>query len=393
MTAEEAKLTEDEQRQFDLVVSFLGAEIDGPFEPNEKAEEPPKLGPDARPDVILPEVDPIPLPPQLVNGLDFAIGGGEAERAIWGHGDDVAWAPGEATLIVGNDGVGKTTLAQRVSFGLVGVEPMVLGLEIEPADGRVVYLAADRPKQASRSMWRMLQPLDRVAHGKIREGLLVWRGPPPFDLVKDPAALVKWAQEFGASHMVLDSLGFIAGRLTDDETGSAIAHAFSAASADGVELLALLHPRKASAENRKPNSIADVYGSRWITAACGSVLSLWANHGDPVVEVKHLKQPSGEVGPFLMELDHEHGALTVVGGTDLLGLLREARGGLTAKEAAIFMEGSSDKAREMKARRRLESFVSGTFAYRRQGEQIRGSIREPDRYFATPPAGVQEVPG
>jgi AAA domain len=33
MNADEAKLTEDEQRQFDLVVSYLGAEADGPIQP------------------------------------------------------------------------------------------------------------------------------------------------------------------------------------------------------------------------------------------------------------------------------------------------------------------------------------------------------------------------
>jgi replicative DNA helicase len=220
----------------------------------------------------------------------------------------------------------------------------------------------------------------------------VWKGPLPFDIVKTPGTLTDWALGFGVSHVVLDSLGFVAQRLSEDETGSAIAQAFMIASTGGLEILALGHPRKASGENRKPNTIADVYGSRWITAACGSVLSLWANPGDPVVEVKQLKQPSGEVGPFLMELDHAAGKVTLLEGTDLLGSLRASPNGLSAKEAARFMEGASERAREVKARRRLESLVSRQLAHRRAGDPVRGGIHEPDRYFATSPLSLVEGP-
>jgi hypothetical protein len=82
----------------------------------------------------------------------------------------------------------------------------------------------------------------------------------------------------------------------------------------------------------------------------------------------------------------------VVEGTDLLGHLRAAPGGLSAKQAARFMEGATDKARESKARRRLEELVTRGLAYRRPGDTIRGGVHEPDTYFATPsrrgPRGV-----
>jgi hypothetical protein len=203
----------------------------------------------------------------------------------------------------------------------------------------------------------------------------------PFDLVKVPGELASWATSFGASHVILDSLGFVATRLTEDETGSAIAQAFMAASVAGLEVFWTGHPRKASGENKKPNKIEDVYGSRWITAASGSILSLWASPGDPVAELRQLKSPSGEVGPFLVELDHEHGRVSVIEGTDLLGHLRASATGLSAKEAARLMEGASERARETKARRRLESLVGRGLGYRRPGEAIRGGVHEPDRYF------------
>ena len=336
-TASEAYIpggTPEEQEAFGrLVEAFPGAEI-LPFE--SKGDE--------RPDAVLPGLEPIPLPSQMTDGLTFALGATGDEDAIWGGGDAVAWAPGEATGLVGPDGVGKTTLVHRLTLGLAGIEGELLGLPITPAEGRVLLVAADRPKQAARSMWRMLVQLGSRDHGKLREAVLVWRGPLPFDLVKAPGELAVWAQGFGASHVILDSLGFVATRLIEDETGSAIAQAFMACSVAGLELFWTGHPRKASGENKKPNAIADVYGSRWITAASGSILSLWASPGDPVAELRQLKSPSGELGPFLVELDHEGGTISVLEGSDLLGHLRAAPSGLSAKEAAHLMEGASERA-------------------------------------------------
>jgi replicative DNA helicase len=370
--------TPEEQERFNqLVAAFPGTRV-GAFIPNE------------RPDVIVPGYEPVPLPAQMTDGLTFAMGAPEEEDAIWGRNDAIAWSPGEATGLVGPDGVGKTTVVHRLALGLAGVEGTLLGLPIAPASGRVLLVAADRPKQAARSMWRMLVELPSRDHAKLREAVLVWQGPLPFDLVKAPGDLASWATGFGASHVILDSLGFVATRLIEDETGSAIAQAFMAASVAGLEVFWTGHPRKASGDNRKPNKIEDVYGSRWITAASGSILSLWANPGDPVAELRQLKAPSGEVGPFLVELDHEKGTINVLEGTDLLGHLRASPAGLTSREASRLMEGATERAREVKARRRLEALRSRGFAYRREGEPIRGGVHEPDRYFATPPQDLRE---
>ena len=212
----------------------------------------------------------------------------------------------------------------------------------------MLLVQADRPKQGARSLWRMVQGLGRTAHQRLKDGLLVWSGPPPFNLARQPEDLAMWAQDVGASVVVLDSLGVIVPRLADDETGAGVAQAFSFAVAQGIEIFANHHGRKAQADNRKPDTIADVYGSRWITSASGSVLSLWGLPGDPVLELKHLKQPAAEIGPLTVELDHARGTLAVVANTDLLDRLRSAPNGLSAQEAAAFMEGSTGKAREVK---------------------------------------------
>jgi replicative DNA helicase len=327
---------------------------------------------------------------RLVDGLTFALGDDAEMASVWGRGDDVMWAAGEALLLVGPDGVGKTTVKQRLAVGLCGIGPSLLGLPITPGE-RVLYVAADRPRQGARSLRRMVSGLDAADQALLKERLIVWKGPLLFDLVKSPQALANFGLEHDASHLFVDSLGFVATRLSDDETGSAIAQAIMYTTDAGIEFCAGYHPRKANADNKQPSSLADVYGSRWITTACGSVVSLWGAAGDPVVELRHLKQPAGEVGPFTVEIDPASGAITMAEGSDLLGRLRAASNGLTAKEAAPFLEGANEKAREVKARRRLDAYVKRGLAHRTDGAPIRGAVREPDRYFAIASEGLQEA--
>jgi hypothetical protein len=67
-----------------------------------------------------------------------------------------------------------------------------------------------------------------------------------------------------------------------------------------------------------------------VTAGAGSVLSLWGNAGDPVVEVTHIKQPAVEVGPWQIVHDHDVGVSRLYEADTLPGLLaRHATEGLT----------------------------------------------------------------
>jgi replicative DNA helicase len=327
----------------------------------------------------------------MVDGLAFALGAMGDSQAIWGRGDEILWSSGEPTLIVGPDGVGKTTLLHNLILGSLEVRADVLGFPVAPADRGILYVAADRPKQAARALWRLVRDHDERTHARLKEGLLVWLGPPPFNLAKEPDRLAAWAQAVGASIVVLDSLGFVASDLSKDETGSGIAAAFATCSGLGVEVLVTTHGRKAQADNRKPRELSDVYGSRWITSACGSVVSIWGKAGDPILELRHLKQPLGEVGPLMVELDRDRGELSVVSGSDLLGALRASPNGLTALEAGRLMDAATPKAAEMKARRRLEQYVARDLAYRQPGASVSGAVKEPDRYFATPREGTQEA--
>lgn len=316
---------------------------------------------------------------RTLDGWAFVNTAADTVAAAWGERDAVLWAKGEPLMIVGPDGVGKTSIGQQLALArLTG--GTLLGLPVTAAERKVLYLAADRPSQAARSMRRMVGPADEEA---LRERLVVHRGPPPFDVIKDPVwTLADWVAELGASDLIVDSLKDLAPELSKDETGSALNRAFQEATAGGLEIVVLHHQRKQQPGASPPKRLADVYGSRWLTAGMGSVICLWGEPGDLVVSLTHLKQPVEEIGPFDVLHDHVHGRTTVHDHTDLKQLLAATLNGLTCKDAARLIFSKDDpKANDIeKARRRLEALIGRGLAERRD---------DPDglaRYFTKAPA-------
>jgi len=295
---------------------------------------------------------------RAVDGATFVDSVPDRIPAAWGEpGGAVAWANGEGLMLVGPEGVGKSTLAQQLVLARLGLRQQVLGMTVAPAAGRVLYIAADRPRQAASSLRRMVTPADRDT---LRERLVVWQGPLPFDLATEPRALAEFVASFeGVTDVFIDSLKDVAADLVKDDVGSRCNIAFQELVASGVELCVLHHQRKASSEGAKPRSLADVYGSRWLTAGMGSVVLLWGEPGDLVVELRHLKQPAEEVGPLSVQHDHATGSSTVRGEATLADALAQP-GGVTARDAACRMfdtEHPTPNETE-KARRRLNSLVS-----------------------------------
>jgi hypothetical protein len=292
----------------------------------------------------------------LLDGAAFALGASAHVEAVWGRGSSVLWPSGEPLMIVAPDGVGKTTLGQQLALRRAGLgDGFLLGYPVAPSEGRVLYIAADRPRQAGRSMRRMVSEADRLA---LAERLLVWRGALPFDLVRDPSRLAEWSADLGVGTILIDSLKDVLSRPADEESGLAFTAAAAAAVAAGIEITALHHQRKAQGENKNPMTLADVYGSRWLTAACGSVLLLWGKAGDSIVELRHLKPADDVVGPLTLVHDNRKGTTIALDAPDLLTVV-EGIGEATAVQVAEVLYGSKkpDRSSVERARRRLDTAV------------------------------------
>ncbi|MCX4703909.1 AAA family ATPase [Streptomyces sp. NBC_01373] len=304
---------------------------------------------------------------RFVPGGAFILDRPDTVPAVWGEGDQILWAEGEALIIAGPPGVGKTTVGQQVLLAAIGVRAHALGMAVRPAK-RVLYLASDRPQQAARSMARMVTDEHRDI---LNQHLVFWPGPPPKDFIKDPGILVRLCKQADADMVCLDSLKDMAGELSSEEGGQAINGAIQRTLVEGVEVLALHHHRKQGGgkdSGREPTSLDELYGSAWITAGAGSVVSLWGSAGDPIVAFKHLKQPASECGPWRLKHDHPRGVTEIWHEVDVLDILAHAQGPLTPQQLACQIyspdKGKPTASEVEKARRRLDQLVEKGLAHK-----------------------------
>lgn len=319
-------------------------------------------GPPAMFDTDGNEVTPEPdAPSRLVPGGSFILDAPDEVPAIWGQDDHVLWAAGESIVIVGPAGVGKTTITGQIVKALIGLDSEVLGKTVAPTDRRVLYLASDRPSQISRAFARLYTEDDRQT---LDDKLRVWKGPPPADIATDTDVLLRLATEAEASVVILDSLKDMAIGLSDDAVGAGVNRAIQTLLAAGIDVLALHHQRKATADAKPPKDLASVYGSTWITAGAGSVVLIWGEPGDAIVELRHLKQPAAEVGPLKVEHDQLTGTSTVFRGFNLLPFLRGRKNGVTALEVARaqYEKQAPNDNEQRKARRDLDKLVKSGLA-------------------------------
>ncbi|MFE0133801.1 AAA family ATPase [Streptomyces sp. NPDC059037] len=307
-----------------------------------------------------------------VPGGGFILDAAATPPAVWGVGGDVLWAEGEALMLCGPSGVGKTTLAAQIVRGRLGLGSTVLGYPVQQGGGRVLYLACDRPAQASRAMQRLFSENDRTV---LDERLRVWKGPPPHDFAKRPETLTEMCRAHGADTVIVDSLKDVALGLSGDEVGAGYNRARQMAIVSGVQVIEQHHQVKRGANGTTPNTLADVYGSTWITSGAGSVILLWGDAGDPVVSFRHLKQPMNEIGPFQVTHDHTAGTTSVHDQLDLVGLVRAAGGyGMTALTAAeaLFEAKKPTSAQKEKARRKLDALCR-THELLRRDPEVKGA--------------------
>lgn len=314
-------------------------------------------------------------------GGSFVFDRPEGTPAVWGTGDQVIWAEGEAMMLVGPPGVGKTTLTGQVVRARLGLgSGEVLGLPVTPTKSKVLYLAMDRPQQIARSLYRHFEQSERET---MDEKLVIWEGPPPVDFTAHPEALYDMALQHDADTIIVDSLKDAILGLTDDLKVASYNRARQYAIARGVVILELHHLKKAGADGGKPNDLMGVYGSIWLTGGAGSVYLLWGEAGDDVVEFVGLKPSSaGYVGPWNVRFDHKAGVTHRERAIDPVSLLESAgTAGMTVTQFALARFGDSERATREKARRVLESLA-------KEEKAVKGTTGEGKSEIVTYLAGV-----
>lgn len=299
-------------------------------------------------------------PYQFTGGGTFILNTPSDPEPIWGAGSDVLLADGEALIIAGGQGLGKTTLSQQLALGRCGFDEYaeLLSYPIKPGNRRTLYLAMDRPRQAARSFRRMVGEAWRQ---DLDDRLVVWQGPPPADLAQHTGLLLDMCRKAGADTVIIDSLKDAAVGLTDDEVGAGYNRARQTAVTADVQVIELHHNRKAiSGMKAGTASIDDLYGSTWLPSGAGSVLLLSGAPGDPIVGLHHIKQPATEVGPLKVIHNHDTGRSEIWHSTDLVQIAGACLGGISAVDAARVLFGTDKPtpSEREKARRRLEKLAN-----------------------------------
>jgi hypothetical protein len=221
----------------------------------------------------------------------------------------------------------------------------------------VLYLAMDRPAQMRRAANRIFTEEDRAL---LDDRLVIWQGPPPYDMAQRKDLMAVMAAKAGADIVVVDSLKDAAIGLSEDAVGASYNRTRQQALSEGIQVLELHHTVKKGDNGKEPSDLASVFGSTWLTSGAGSVVTLWGEAGDPIVRWRHLKQPMTEVGPFHVNHDHAAGTSSVEQGPDLVALVRRTgANGLTAQEYAmrLFESVKPSRSQTEKARRLLDKRV------------------------------------
>jgi replicative DNA helicase len=316
----------------------------------------------------------------LHSGGDFILDTPSTDTAVWGTTDgQIGWASGEGLVLAGPQGVGKTTLAQQLALAGCGLLSQILGMPVTTAEKRTLYIAADRPRQAARSLARMVDEHNRA---DLNDRLQVWAGPLPFLLSDQPTGLVRLCQRLDIGRVFIDSIKDVIGKPSDEEHANRFNMAIQHCLAADIEVCALHHQRKEQQGAGKPKHLADVYGNTFLTAGMGSVILLWGDPGDPIVELRHLKQPNDEIGPWDIRHNHDRGITLREQAPDIYELLTRAGGsGLTAQVAAGMLRQTDtpSKSEIEKARRQLLRLVEQGHAREEAG--IRGDHYNPTRFL------------
>jgi AAA domain len=314
---------------------------------------------------------------QVYNGVAF-LEDVQTGDPVWGSGKTVAWAKNQGFMVFGSDGTGKSTLLQQIVFARLGVRAAdVLGFPVAQDDDRsILYLALDRPAQIRESISRMVDLNDQDTYDTLKRRLVIIKGPVPFQCDDNPKAFVDWCLKLAGDDcgmVIIDSVKDMVSSCKEDVAGAGFNDTMQAFIAKGVEFGCAHHNRKENAQNTKPRNLADVYGSRWLTAGMGSVLNIWRNP-DASRDLTQLKTPYGSpFRPVEYADDFDSGTSQINGNwRDALvtSLFNAGAYGLTDSELVRSAFGQDTKdagyaANRQKITRQLKAWIDSGSPYER----------------------------
>lgn len=231
------------------------------------------------------------------------------DSPIFGTADEMLAAEGQAWMLVGGDGTGKTSSACQYSKARLGLADDMWGLPVAPLpeDQSVYYLAMDRPRQMMEAFMRGIDHDDSDLRAMLSRRLSVHRGPPPYRLGRQAGQewLVNEVGETNAGLVVFDSRKDV-GDTLDSADVLGVATAVQLLVADDVDVLILAHPTKGNKPNGPP-LLEYVSGHREVFSGLGSVVYLNGRPGHPVIDVHQVKPIREPVRPFKITHDHRRG--------------------------------------------------------------------------------------
>jgi Bifunctional DNA primase/polymerase, N-terminal/AAA domain len=239
---------------------------------------------------------------------------------IWGPAESPLWSKGESLMLAGDVGVGKSTLAVELVVARLGMVDTVLGYPVEPDGGRVLYVAADRPKQILRGLPRTM------GTGSVGNRMVFRMGALPVGVDLGDPECTEWllneALSLGATTVVVDSIKDVLSNPADALPAGAYNKARQRLVSNGVELIEIHHNRKTDATGKGNRSSVDaIFGSRWLTAGAGSILTLVKdkpagdNDGDntadesSIVLLRQVKEITEPIAKMRLTLDRPAGRL------------------------------------------------------------------------------------
>lgn len=208
-------------------------------------------------------------------------------------------------LLTGLSGVGKTQLSLDLAMHLATGSPWLTRAVERPVKIGFLSLEMGGPDLqvfcAKQSEGWSKEHQDLMEENLIIEAV----GEPIYmDTPSGRSIVEQWIGDLQLEGVIIDSLGSsVAGELSAEAPAKAIMdwndhlrQTFD------VFTWFLHHHRKPSGDNKKPNKLADVYGSHWLTARATSVSCLWDVGAGNTLQIIPLKMRlSGDKEPFFVK--------------------------------------------------------------------------------------------